>query len=70
MSWTMQPLPWVQQTVEPHVNGNKYIVYPQLFDELKALCYTTVDAMFFLFCTCLFYINKLNLFDSVCYFFY
>jgi hypothetical protein len=22
--------------VEPHVNANKYIVYPQLFDELKA----------------------------------
>jgi hypothetical protein len=23
--------------VEPHVNANKCIVYPQLFDELKAL---------------------------------
>jgi hypothetical protein len=23
--------------VKPNVNANKYIVYPQLFDELKAL---------------------------------
>jgi hypothetical protein len=40
--------------VEPNVNANKCIVYPELFEEMKAL----VDAMFFIFCTCVFYINK------------
>jgi hypothetical protein len=49
--------------VEPHVNDNTCIVYPQLFDE-------QVYAMFFLFCTFVFYVNKLNLLDSVCCYFF